>query len=154
MLDVNKKAFTEVLQRYDKQLYVRWNPKKLRGWGCWEIRRRPEFKSPVDYTPTGDGNYIVRMEYKEIDVLHHVLDCAFLNYDQIRKIKEMDTWNNKDHFVHDLEYKERVQMQKVQDRADAELDYAFKHYKKEFDDFREMVRSGKNPGRIVLGLDV
>lgn len=154
VLDVNKKGFEEALRMHDPQLYVKWNPKKLRGWGCWEIRRRPNFKVPVDYSVTHSGDTIFRMEYKENNLLHHVLDCAFLNYDQIRKIKEIDTWTNADHFVHDLDYKERKQQEEVQAKAKKELAYAIKQNKKVFEAFRELVQSGHNPARIVLGEDI
>jgi hypothetical protein len=41
VLDVNKRGFERVLRDLDDRLYVRWNPRKIKGHGCWEIRRAP-----------------------------------------------------------------------------------------------------------------
>lgn len=153
VLDVNVKPFEEALRAHDRDLYVKWNPNKLRGWGCWEIRRKPLYKIPTDIV-RHEGMTIVRLEAVENEMLHHVLDCAFLNYDQIRKIKEMDTWTNPDHFLNDLEYKETTQRNEILQRAKDELAYSIKQHKSVFAHFRDLVQSGKNPARIVMGADV
>ena len=90
VLDVNPKQFQRALQSYDKQLYITWNPKKLKGNGCWEIRRKPEFNSALDIVELDDVK-IIKVGPYENQLVHHIMDCAFLNYDQIRKLKEMDT---------------------------------------------------------------
>lgn len=149
VLDVDRKKFEEALRRHDPQLYTRWNPNKVRGWGCWEIRRKPDYNSIVEIAKFG-GNTILRLEPAEVDVMHHVLDCAFLNYDQIRKIKEMDTWRP-DHWIHDLEYGEEQRRQAMRVKAQEELKYAMKQNKRAFQDFKELVRSGHNPARIMAG---
>lgn len=147
VLDVAKRPFERALQDFDSQLYVEWNPKKLKGWGCWEIRRMPAYKSIVETAQIGDTT-IVRLEYLENDVENHVLDCAFLNYDQLRKIKSMDTWN-KNHWINDLEYHEQQNREKQREAARKEFAYTLKQNKRVFGELKELVRSGKNIHRIL-----
>lgn len=133
VLDVNRRAFDQALRFYDKQLYTKWNPKKMRGWGCWEIRRKPD---------TGTREY---------DFIHHILDCAYLNYDQLRKLKKMDTWEKggSDQWLSSLETWEREALVKEKIRKQEAMAYAAKQYKTEIRAFKEMILSGVNPARIV-----
>jgi len=147
VLDVAVKPFEQALKDYDKNLYIEWNPYKLKGWGCWEIRKLPVEKSVVD-TVTYHGNTIVRIEYLENDVANHVLDCAFLNYDQLRKIKEMDTWRD-DHWIHDIEYREQKAREERRNAVREELTYALKQHKGVFRELKERVRSGQNAAKIL-----
>ena len=147
VLDVAVKPFERALKDYDEQLYVEWNPKKLKGWGCWEIRRKPDYKSVVE-TATYKDFTIVRLEHLEQDIVNHVLDCAFLNYDQLRKIKEMDAYNP-EHWIHDLEYHENKRRAEKYYEARKELSYALKQNKRVFRQLKEMVQSGQNPARIL-----
>lgn len=150
VMDVDRKHFERALKFYDPRLYTVWNPRKLHGWGCWEIRMKPKEKSIVDHCTWIDGQDVWVLDYAENNMVNHVLDCAFLNYDQIRKIKEMDTWN-KDHWVHDLEYREEKQREAARDKAKKELAYNIRHNKKAFKEFLELVKAGKSPHRIILG---
>lgn len=150
VLDVNEKAFVGTLQFYDPQLYVKWNPTKLRGWGCWEVRRRPDMKLPVDVVPIGEDASIVRLEYKEFDIVNHVLDAAFLNYDIMRKLREMDTWN-KGHDIHDMDYINEQRAAELKQQQKEDLKYLFKENKNMFRYLKDLVKSGHNPARIVTG---
>lgn len=168
VMDVNKKAFERALKAYDKQLYVRWNPAKLKGHGCWEIRRAADKKTyrysqPPRRNKIGqlvkdgvqgdiyelDGMIIAFPKYHENDVMNHVLDCAFLNYDALRKIKEMDTWN-KEHWIHDIDYLERKTVQEREDKALEELKYDLRYHRTAMRDYMNMVNSGVNPAEVLL----
>lgn len=148
VLDCNQRAFNEALRAYDSQLYTVWNPHKIRGWGCWEIRRKPNKKSLL-YQTTWNGMKFYRAEYLEIDHVHHVLDCAFLNYDAIRRLKEMDAWGNKQ-WVRDMEAREDEYREQVKQKAREELKYALKQNKRMSQDFLEAVRSGIHPAQVLL----
>ncbi len=147
VLDVNKRAFEETLRSYDPQLYVAWNSRKLKGWGCWEIRRAPT-KMTAIHEATYQGMAIVRLDYIEHNIVSHILDCAFLNYDAVRKLKEMDTWGKKD-WAANLEYEEERKIEKGMAESQAELKYAARHYKKEIRDLKDALLSGTNPHQIV-----
>lgn len=148
VLDVNVAAFNRALKQYDKQLYTVWNPHKMRGWGCWEIRRLPNQKM-VTYQCTHEGNTFFKLEYVETDIIHHVMDCAFLNYDAIRRLKEIDAWNNPN-WVADLERREETFRQRELERRQADLKYSIKQNKTVARDFMEAVRSGVTPAQILL----
>lgn len=149
VLDCNKKSFERALQNYDPMLYIRWNPKKLRGHGCWEIRRRPEFNSALDVTEFGEA-VIVKVGPREIDLVHHVMDCAFLNYDQLRKLKEIDTWQ----YGTSTQYQDLVE-RKTRDRKELEQSQgmqrrreAIRTFRKQINEFREYILNGGNPHMI------
>lgn len=147
VLDVSRKPFERALRDLDPQLYVKWNPRKLNGHGCYEIRRRNDFKEIVDYAVYA-GKVICKVDYAEIDMVNHILDCAFLNYDQIRKIKSMDTWQ-KDHWINNMEYLEQKQREKQLDKAKDVIRQASKEYRREIRDFKEYVASGHDPNRLA-----
>lgn len=152
VLDVNQKAFDETLQFYDRQLYTKWNPKKLQGHGCWEIRRKPEYLSALDVSEY-EGNLIFKIGPKEFEHFHHVLDCAFLNYDALRKLQEIDTWTVCAGDV--SKYEEEVN-RRTRDRKEREKELALnerramtKYFRKEIGQFREMIKSGVNPALLA-----
>ncbi len=150
VLDVNEKLFNEALRFYDKQLYTKWNPEKLRGNGCWEIRRRPEFNSALDVAEF-NGMLIFKVGPKEYDLVHHVLDCAFLNYDALRKLKEIDTWQygTSSQYQDEVERRTRNKRQKNALQRKKETAYMAKHYKQEIRGFQEAIRDGVNPHVIA-----
>lgn len=150
VLDVNQKKFNEALRFYDPQLYTKWNPRKLRGHGCWEIRRRPEFNSALDVTEF-EGQMIFRVGPKEYDLVHHVLDCAFLNYDALRKLREMDCWQygNAQQYQDEVERRTRDRQQREREIMLKERADMVRHYQKEIRGFREAIRSGMNPHAIA-----
>jgi hypothetical protein len=153
VLDVSLKPFLRALQDYDKQLYVEWNPAKLRGWGCWEIRRLPTQKTAV-YQGTHKGMSFFKLIYLESRLTHHVLDCAFLNYDVLNHLKKIDMvevikasgYASLDELVEarTKEAKER----RLAD-ASANLQYAIKQNKSAMSEFYEMVRSGIHPAQVL-----
>jgi hypothetical protein len=150
VLDVNKKAFERALKDYDPFLYVKWNPKKMKGHGCWEIRRKPEFYSAVDVAELPDC-YVVKLGLYENDLVHHVLDCAFLNYDQLRKIQEMDTCR----YGSAKDWQDMLE-QKTLDRQAWELSAgmkrraeAAKEFKAQIRAMKQFVLDGGNPHRIA-----
>ncbi len=150
VLDCNKERFEKALQAYDPMLYVRWNPKKMKGHGCWEIRRRPEFNCALDVAELDEKTALVKVGPREIDVVHHVLDCAFLNYDQLRKIKEMDTYQYGDA----KQWQELVE-RKGRDKKELEASQgmqrrreAIRTFRKQINAFREYILNGGNPHNI------
>ncbi len=143
VLDCNKEYFLKALQDYDKQLYIQWNPYKCKGWGCWEIRRTPNEK--IVY-PIAKGYQAV--DYVELNLTSHVLDCAFLNYDQLRKVQSMDVWNKK-HWINDLEYLEDKKKEEGLEKAQKNLSYNVKQERKAWKDMMEAVRSGQSPAQIL-----
>ena len=152
VLDVAVRPFTETLRftLNDPYLYVKWNPQKMRGWGCWEIRRAPEFNSALDVAEL-NGNLIFKVGPKEYDLVHHVLDCAFLNYDAIRKLKEMDTWRwgSSSEYQDEVERQTATRKQRDAERRKKELSYMAKYYKQEIRGFQEAIRDGVNPHAIA-----
>lgn len=150
VLDVNEKRFNEALRFYDKQLYTKWNPHKLRGHGCWEIRRRPEFNSALDITEY-EGNTIFLVGPKEYDLVHHVLDCAFLNYDALRKLQEIDCWQygNSSQYQDEVARRTRDRREREQQNAIKERSAMVRHYKREIKGFMEAIRGGTNPHEIA-----
>jgi hypothetical protein len=150
VLDVAEKPFERALQDYDSQLYVTWNPKKLRGHGCWEIRRRPNTKTAV-YKGTHEGVDFYQLQWVEFRDIHHVLDAAFLNYDAINKLKSMDTFGDKN-WVNTLEAREEAYRENIRKKANEELKYSIKQHKGLAREFREMVRSGINPAQVLTSV--
>jgi hypothetical protein len=153
VLDVSLKPFLRALQDYDKQLYVMWNPRKLNGHGCWEIRKLPNQKTAV-YQGTHKGMSFFKLTYIDRKDIHHVLDCAFLNYDAIRKIKEMDI----DRLVRESGYaslddlltaREMEAKAAQRERAAESLKYAIRQNKSAMSTFYEMVRSGIHPAQVL-----
>ena len=95
VLDSALKPLEQRLKDYDPQLYIKWNPKKLHGWGCWELRRKPEQKTvrPEDVV-VFQGNTFVCPKYHELNLVDHVMDIPFLNYSIVKKLEKMDTWSS------------------------------------------------------------
>jgi len=149
VLDCNRKTFEKALRAYDPMLYVKWNPKKLGKHGCWEIRRRPEFNSALDIAELGDIN-IVKVGPYEIDLVHHVLDCAFLNYDQLRKIQEMDTkqYGDAKQWQDTIERKSRDRQELEKSKGMQRRREAIRTFRKQINAFREYILNGGNPHMI------
>lgn len=142
VLDCNRKSFEKALQAYDPQLYIKWNPKKMRGHGCWEIRRKPEFYSAVDVGELPDC-YIVKLGHHEVEIIHCIMDCAFLNYDQLRKLQEMDTWRYGDAKT----YQDLVE-QRTLDRQASEIERGRKRRAEAAREFKAQIRAMKD---YILG---
>ncbi len=152
VLDCNKKHFEAALQAYDPLLYVKWNPNKLQRWGCWEIRRKPEFLTCIDIVEY-QGKIIQVTGPYENDLVHHVLDCAFLNYDQLRKLKEMDTFQYGGNgtveaarkWREERERRHQYQKELAKEHGLRRRKEAMRTFKKEIQAFKEYVKEGKNP---------
>jgi hypothetical protein len=145
--DTDKKTLERQLQDYDKQLYIKWNPKKRQGLGVWEIRRKPDEKSKV-FKTEWNGYKIFELEYAEIDLVHQVLDVPFLSYEVLGKIRSMDAWNDKN-FVANLDYKGAVHKAETDRKAREELTYEIKQHKKEWRDFATFIAEGNNLGHVL-----
>jgi hypothetical protein len=151
VLDCAIGPLSEKLRDYDAQLYVKWNPKKLKGWGCWEIRRRPE-EMKVSEVEVFGGNTFVKLAYVENNLVNHVLDVPFLNYKILEKLKDMDQWKDDSRgadFNKRADYLEAKYDEKVEQHAEDEKNYMIKQHKSQIRDFKEYVLSGGNPYRLA-----
>lgn len=160
VLDCEKKGFDEALQFYDKLLYSKWNPAKYAGRGCWEIRRKPEFNTALDVCEW-EGNLIFRVGPHESELVHHILDTQFLNYDILRYLKQQDTFQ----YGGDDPAKAAIKWQEERDRqTQAAQDAAKEHgmkmrreasktFKNEIRAFKQFVREGGNPHLIAQHWD-
>ena len=149
VLDVNKRALEEKLRDYDPLLYLRWNPRKLQGYGVWELRRRPEKKSVKSVDHFG-GNSIVVIDYVEVAMVNHVKDFAYLNYGILKWLQDHDQ------FKHNLKYwGDQVDANLDRAREDArlkareEMRYTAKQNRREIRGMMELVRAGKNPAWLA-----
>lgn len=145
VLDVNKKHLERALKDYDSQLYVQWNPRKRNGLGIWEIRRRPTKKTAV-FKTVWEGNKIYQLEYVEQDLVHHIMDVEYLNYNVLTRLKEMDSWNSKD-WIGDMDYEAERAYERETEKNRAERKYMIKDNLKQLKALREEFLSGNNPLR-------
>lgn len=145
VLDCNKKWLEAKLQDYDRQLYVKWNPKKRNGRGVWEVRRHPNEKTLVQRCI---GFW--ELQYVESDIIHHVMDAEYLDHRIIDKIKQMDTWQDKN-WTKTLDKKAFEYEAKKRKTNREELTYNLKQHKQYWKDLQEMVRQGRNPGDLLKG---
>ena len=156
VLDVSIKPFEEAMRfnLNDPYLYVKWSPEKMQGWGCWEIRRRPMFNSALDLCEY-EGNILFKVGPKEYDLVHHVLDCAFLNYDAIRKLKEMDTWQhgNATQYQDEVERRTRDRMERERESAAKEKRAMVRYFRKEIRADMDEIKGGANPYAIAQHWD-
>lgn len=151
VLDVSKTALEQKLRDYDSLLYIKWNAKKRAGRGCWEVRRRPEKKCVTEVVNWG-GLSICRVEYKELDIVNHVLDLDVLHYNALTKIKEMDTFKDgHQNWIREFHAKEKEHEAEVSRKAREDMIYGMKQSKREIKEFRELVQSGFNPALIFSG---
>lgn len=152
VLDVARAPLEAKLRDYDPQLYLKWEPDKLRGLGCWAIWRRPNEKSVKAVFDMGEYSIAV-LDYIEHGHVHHVLDAPRLNYWVLEKLKQMDTWTNNGYkganFNRDIEYAEQQYYEREEDRAEEALAYSAKQNKTAFNDLKEFAASGGNPHRLA-----
>lgn len=156
VLDVNKSALERVLKDYDTLLYVKWNPKKFKGWGCWEIRRHPNEKTVADFAEYADATY-VKIDYVEVDLVHHVKDLAFLDYSVLTWIKNADVWKQANYggkaaqvsqWVNNLEAAEAAHKEQVMAKQRKELVYSMMQARSAIRDWKDRINSGVNPNLI------
>lgn len=151
VLDVAQAPLEKKLKDYDAKLYLKWNSKKLKGNGVWELRRRPDMKEVVDIIEY-QGASFVKIDWHENNFVSHVLDVPYLNYDLLTRLKEMDTWNKgiQAHNVaaqaeRNLDYHEA----QLKEKHRQEMVYQAKQYKKEFKDLREHLLNGGDASDIA-----
>lgn len=167
VLDVARAPLLAALRRYDPLLYVQWNPKKRGGRGCWELRRRPEFKSLQESrfldTPRGRvfipgdvyevAEYTICVpKYHETHFENHVKDFDYLTYEMVEWLADHDLWDygyKGKNVVKDAEYNEAKFDEKIDNDAAEERSYMIKQHRTEFNDFREYVLAGGNPYRLM-----
>lgn len=167
VLDVAQSPLLAALRCYDPQLYVKWNSKKRGGIGCWELRRKPEFKSVLQGrvldTPRGRVripgdvydcfDYTISVpKYNENHAENHVKDFDYLTYEMVSWIAQHDLWKygyKGKYAMHEAEYKEGQYLTRLEDEVDAEHKYMLKQHKTEFNDFREYILAGGNPHRLL-----
>lgn len=152
VLDSAMKPLERALRTYDPLLYIAWNPRKLEGWGCWEVRRRPE-KNTVKDIVVFEGNTYVIVDSIENNFVHHVKDWAFLNYSLLKWVQDHDMWaklgGRAENFGKELEYQEAKSGEAADKRKADELTYNAKQFKREIADFKDFILSGNNPARIA-----
>lgn len=151
VLDCAEAPLERKLKEYDSQLYIKWNPKKLKGWGVWEIRRRPNFKV-VKETVVAGGNTFHVLDYVENNFDNHVLDVAYLNYKAVEKIKQMDTWQHSMHgknFMSDMDAKSEAHAEKAKEAALKERRYELKQQNSMIRDLMDYTLSGGDPSQIA-----
>jgi len=149
-LDCNKAVLESHLKAYDRQLYIKWNPKKREGWGMWEVRRRPDQPSKV-YQGMFNGSKLYTIEYVELDIINHVLDVPVLHENILGKIKSMDAWNTKN-YIDELDYAAAKHKETEEKKAREEMRYNAKQFKREWKEFASLVSQGVNPGNILKGM--
>lgn len=150
VLDCDKASLERSLKDYDKQLYIKWNPKKNKGYGSWEIRRHPDKKQMV-YKCDFNGYKIFEYEYKELDIINHVLDVPYLSREVVGRIKKMDTWTDK-RWNQDLEYREATHRDAQDKKARDDLKYNIKQHTQQWRDFMSHISQGGNPGQVLSGV--
>jgi len=150
VFDGNKARIERALKFYDPQLYIKWNPKKRRGWGMWEVRRKPDFLTSV-YQGSFNGVGYHTAEYKESDIIHHVLDVPVLTDSLVGKIKSMDTWQTKRWQDH-MEYEGAKYQERIEQGAREELRYEIKQHRREWKELAAAVREGVPLGHFLKGI--
>lgn len=151
VLDCSVGPLVERMRDLDAQLYIKWNPKKLRGWGLWEVRRRPNFKTARDVLVHAGDTY-VNVEYVENNFEHHILDIPFLNYELVTRLKQMDTWAGSHkgrNFLDQMESKAQSIEENTKNKALSERRYELKQQKTMIRDLMDYTLAGGDPSLIA-----
>jgi len=141
--DCNRAGFERALKSYWSRLYVGWNPFKKDGRGCWEVWQTPSRKT-AKIAYKDDNMTIITSEYESSDFEHWVADLDFLSYDFIKRLREMDGWENKQLIAqHDEKYEQHfIDLEK---QEDDNIKYIVKNNKQVFRDLLDYTQSGFNP---------
>lgn len=143
--DCNRKHFERALRACWDKLYVGWNPYKNEGRGCWEVWQRPSKKTPVlRYHNEVTGEKIYTLDFLPNDFEHWVADLDYLSYDFIGKLKEMDSWENRNLVAqHDQSLEDYNQKQ--QKKEDDNIKYVVRHNRQQFRDLLDYTQQGFDP---------
>lgn len=145
IFDGNRKNFEKALRAYSDRLYVGWNPMKNDGNGCWEIWHRPSRKTAVlQYYDEKTGFKLYSAEYQPNDFEHWVADLDFLDINFIGKLRNMDSWENKQ-LISGHDDKTEEEKQKLEQNEDEHLKYVVRHNKQAFRDLLDYTQAGFNP---------
>lgn len=157
VLDVNKKALQERLQDFDHQLYLIWNADKLKGHGCWELRRRPNEKTAL-HVADYEGASFYELDYLESGN-NHVKDFSYLNYGILEWVKTHDMWGrfnyqtgkheNTTSFINRTESAELAKMAADKAATRAQTKYEIMQDRSLIRSYRNHINSGTNPAEIA-----
>lgn len=143
IFDCNRNSFERALRAYWDKLYVGWNPYKKEGRGCWEVWQKPS-KQVAKIAYEGEDFHILMLEEEPSDYEHWVADLDYLSYDFIQKLREMDSWENKQLVAnHDDAYE--AYFDKLEQEEEDNIKYVVRHNKQAFRDLLEYTKSGFNP---------
>jgi hypothetical protein len=151
VLDSSKVPLERKLRELDSQLYIKWNPRKLKGYGVWEIRRRPDLKTVKDFA-LYNGDCYTLVDYVENDFENHILDVPFLNYGVLNRLREMDTWSvsrDGEKFGNEMEYRAKKAEENIKEAAQSEKRYALKQHRGMIRDLMDYTLSGGDPSDIA-----
>lgn len=158
VLDCNKANLERALKDYDHQLYLKWNPKKIKGHGCWELRRRPSYKT-IKAILELDGKSYILIDYVEHDIVHHVKDMAFLDYRILEWVKDHDLYTQtnfevgQEHRLNnwsaDLDKRGEAARAKIKQDQYKEAMYGLLQNKTAIREYKEAILSGTNPAHIA-----
>ncbi len=139
--DCNRRAFQRALEAYWSKLYVGWNPMKREGRGCWEVWQQPSKKTPIlEYLNEATGERIYRMEYQVNDFEHWVADLEYLSLGFIRRLREMDSWDNKQ-LISDHDYQHAKHQEQADEKETEAIKYLVKHERRLFRDALDQYKS-------------
>lgn len=142
--DCNRIKFRKMLRDYSDRLYAGWNPFKKDGQGCWEVWHRPTYKTPVLAYKDDSGLKIWITEYKPNDFEHWVADLDYLSYDFISKLREMDSWENRQ-LISGHDDKIEESRRKDEQSNEDNIKYVVKHNKALFRDLLDYTQAGYDP---------
>lgn len=153
VLDSSVKGVESAIKFYDPLCYLKWNPDKVKGHGCWELRRRPAEKKVLEVVSYG-GMDIQILGYKEYNWVHCIQDFAFCNYNIVNWMRDADLF--KDEYAHrngllgaKLEQAENDQQAKVQAALAKEEAYVTKQVASEWGKVRSDLDSGVSLARAL-----
>jgi len=126
IFDCDRKSFEKALTNYWDRLYVGWNPYKNEGNGCWEVWQKPIKKEDTS------------------DFEHWVADLPYLTLAFIKRLKEMDAWENKN-IVKDIDDKYEDEQLKLTKEEEDNIRYVVRHNKSLFKRLKVLAQDGYNP---------
>lgn len=156
--DCKKSSLENAIKSYDPLLYIKWNPTKNYGMGCWELRRRPEKKS-VKQSFAIEGVTYHHLDYVELDLVNHIFDLPILSYSVIERIKKADVWAKADYdgtnlqkvttLLDKIEEKRLALQAAHKEKNMADTMYAMKQFDSQLEVYRQAILDGQNPADLV-----